>query len=287
MRALLLAVPVLCMALIVTGHSKRGSKGLVSFTFDDGYRSGYKVASILEEAGYRGTYYVISQTLHQEFPGYMKAAEVKNLHSRGHEVGAHTRHHLDLIVVSAIEAEQEIVESREDLRAIGVETQSFAYPFGRHYRHARGLVERAGFGNAVSTDRGLNDSTTDRFALRRMPIDRVTSVDQVKGWIDTAVSQDKWLILEHHEIDSSNRPLSGSTSNFQEVVNYIKRKNIPVVTVSEGVAQISGLRAGRTRRSGGLVSREWAVASTPAIAPQVTGTVTIFALSVSAICSED
>jgi hypothetical protein len=38
------------------------------------------------------------------------------------------------------------------------------------------MVEKAGYVCACSTDKGINDSTTDRFALRRINVRRDTMV---------------------------------------------------------------------------------------------------------------
>jgi peptidoglycan/xylan/chitin deacetylase (PgdA/CDA1 family) len=97
---------------------------------------------------------------------------VRTLHRAGMDIGAHTRTHPILTALSAQEARSEIVQSRDDLRAIvGSDVPLFAYPNGKpggDYRseHVR-MVEEAGFRAAFSTAAGIAHAGADRFQLPR------------------------------------------------------------------------------------------------------------------------
>ncbi len=102
---------------------------VVSLTFDDGYDDAPLAAQLMEQHGFRGTFYIISGVL-GEAP-YMTVAQVKALQTAGHEIGAHTVSHPDLTTLTLDQARHEICDSRTQLQALGLSpVTNFAYPFG-------------------------------------------------------------------------------------------------------------------------------------------------------------
>src|SRR5436190_1737580 len=105
---------------------------------------------------------------------WMTWDQVRSLHERGFEFGAHTRTHVDLGAVTDIEAREEILGARRELEErLGKPAQMFAYPYGRLINLAddnRRLIRGAGFRCCCSCFGGVIDGTTDPFHLRRVPI---------------------------------------------------------------------------------------------------------------------
>jgi peptidoglycan/xylan/chitin deacetylase (PgdA/CDA1 family) len=108
----------------------------------------------------------------------MTAEQVRQLHSSGMEIGAHTVTHPILAQLSPERAEHEIRDSKRRLEAItGSPVAVFAYPNGkpgRDYRREHvGMVRELGFEAAVSTAWGVAHATSDPFQLPRFtPWDR-------------------------------------------------------------------------------------------------------------------
>src|SRR3989338_5263937 len=74
-------------------------EALISLNFDDGYESVYKNAfPILQKHGLRSTHYIVSGRL--DWTKYMTTAQVLEMQKRGHEIGAHTRTHRKLTLLS-------------------------------------------------------------------------------------------------------------------------------------------------------------------------------------------
>jgi peptidoglycan/xylan/chitin deacetylase (PgdA/CDA1 family) len=108
----------------------------------------------------------------------MTSGQIRTLHGAGMEIGAHTRTHPILRLLSDAEAEAEIKENVSDLeKIVGQPVRAFAYPNGRpsedfEPRH-RQLVESLGFDYAVSTRRGAAHAGSDIYELPRFtPWDR-------------------------------------------------------------------------------------------------------------------
>ena len=86
----------------------------------------------------------------------------------GHEIGSHGLTHELLTLLDDLALETEVVESRRLLEEkTGQPVRSFCYPNGDVDDRVARVVTSAGYQNAVTTEVGLNEPTTDRLRLRR------------------------------------------------------------------------------------------------------------------------
>jgi peptidoglycan/xylan/chitin deacetylase (PgdA/CDA1 family) len=102
----------------------------------------------------------------------MTPEALRDLHSKGFGIGAHTAVHPILDYCNAEEVKQEIGGAREILRAMAVgEVNGFAYPNGRPYADFSRLhvdaVKRAGYRYAVTTHWGVANPLTSAFQIPR------------------------------------------------------------------------------------------------------------------------
>ncbi len=102
----------------------------------------------------------------------MNDVQLRDLHSQGFGIGAHTALHPILDYCSAEEVEREIGGARERLQAIvGGAVNGFAYPNGRPYADFSRLhvdaVKRAGYKYAVTTHWGVASRVTSQFQIPR------------------------------------------------------------------------------------------------------------------------
>jgi peptidoglycan/xylan/chitin deacetylase (PgdA/CDA1 family) len=155
-------------------------------TFDDGYRDNFENAMpVLEKLSLPASFFVITQWIGTDIVPFwdqqrgtrypwMTWDEVRSLHRKGFDIGAHTRTHVDLGKVSAAVAQEEIVGSRLDLeRELAAPVESFAYPYGRrdNITHAaREIVKAAEFRCCCSGFGGELSRGTGPFHLLRTPI---------------------------------------------------------------------------------------------------------------------
>lgn len=102
----------------------------------------------------------------------MTIQDLRDIHSRGFGIGAHTIRHPILSLCSAAEAKQEIGGVREELMAlIGGNVNSFAYPNGRAVTDFNAdhinIVQQAGYTSAVTTQWGSANYSTSVFQIPR------------------------------------------------------------------------------------------------------------------------
>ncbi|OHA27239.1 MAG: hypothetical protein A3C06_04065 [Candidatus Taylorbacteria bacterium RIFCSPHIGHO2_02_FULL_46_13] len=218
------------------------AEGLMSFDFDDGWSDAALFAtSILEQAGYHGTFYIVTEPVRLQYDDTVTLSNVLYLKGKGHEIGAHTLTHPDLLTVTVTQTEEELNLSRHYLLTRGIAPVSaFAYPYGSYTESLERIVREAGYTLARSVWSGHNDKGQDLYALRCNDMRSDTSLASVKQLIDQAQAEKKWVILLFHHIDNTDSNIyTVTTSFFTSVINYVSSKGMKVVTASEGARLLS------------------------------------------------
>ena len=117
----------------------------VTTSWDDGHELDTKLALVLADYGYSGTFYV--SPLSHEIPLRKRIPDssLRNLSAR-FEVGSHTLTHPHLTRISTVDAAHEITDGKRAVEdVLGQAVTSFCYPYGAyHLRHVE-MVRAAGF----------------------------------------------------------------------------------------------------------------------------------------------
>ncbi len=217
------------------------SQAMVSFAFDDGFSSHYtSTRNILNAAGVKGSFYVSTAFTNVE-DGYMTSAQVLGLQADGHEVAAHTRTHPHLPTLTAQQATDEIVGSKNDLLAMGItNVDTFTYPFGEYNDSVKQIVKNAGFIGARSVNSGYNTPTQDKYALLDQHIEFDTTLATLKANVDQAIAEKKWLIFEAHEQQANcgTEQYCNNPQLLTDIIAYVKSKSVPIITLRQGLQQM-------------------------------------------------
>lgn len=104
-----------------------GKQKAVTFSYDDCVKSDLRLADILEKHKMKCTFNVPNTFIGDD--GRMTAEELKDLHSRGHEIAVHCARHRAPGHQRAIEGIQDIMENRLELeKLLGCIVRGMAYP---------------------------------------------------------------------------------------------------------------------------------------------------------------
>ncbi len=159
---------------------------VVGITFDDGYQNNLSHAlPILQASHFTATCYGVSRMIGKtnswdagkvaEKP-LMTLNDWHNWHSAGMDIGSHTRTHANLTELSNDQANEEIVNSKQELeQLVGCEVRHFCYPYGWYRTEHQAMAAEAGYATATTTRRGRVQAGDDAFALRRVMVARATN----------------------------------------------------------------------------------------------------------------
>lgn len=178
----------LCMSALQPYLRGEKTGKVVGITLDDGYVNNLAHAlPALARHGFSATCYVVSGQLGgtnawdaaNGVPpkALMDAAQLKAWVDGGQEVGAHTRHHVDLRACNREQAWSEIAGCREDLeRALGVSVRHFCYPYGHYAPEHAAMARDAGYATATTTQRARTRHGDGLFELPRAPVLQSTTL---------------------------------------------------------------------------------------------------------------
>lgn len=176
-------------------------------TFDDGYANVHASAlPVLRACGFAATVFVVTGHVGGQNDWasppprlgrqpMLSWAELGELMDADIEIGSHTRQHADLRRLGADRTLAEVAGSRQDIEAqLGLEVESFAYPFGSLSEAAAGVV-RQQYRSAVTTVLGRAGNAPFH-ALPRVDMYYVRSADDlgrtVRGERDLYLAVRRW-----------------------------------------------------------------------------------------------
>ena len=236
---------------------------IVSITFDDGNADQAAAATVLNNSGLKGTFYITTGWIGA--PGYLSRTDLSGLAAGGHEIGAHTVTHPDLIEIDPAEAKRQICNSRWTLDSWGFKPVSFAYPFADANATVASQAADCGF----NTSRGLGDvksptGCTTCVKAETLPppdgqflrapdqVDASWTLNNLKQQVTQAANKGGWVILTFHHVcavtGTAACPADQSikTSTFTSFVSWLKTyasnstKNTVVRTIDQAVRQYMG-----------------------------------------------
>jgi peptidoglycan/xylan/chitin deacetylase (PgdA/CDA1 family) len=135
----------------------------------------------------RATAYVISSRTKNGYPLFLTWRLLRQLESRGVEIGSHTVTHAALTSLSDSDALRELVQSRLSFeRRLRHPVQWLAYPIGDYDARIERLAQRAGYVLAVTTEHGSVHSARRPLALRRLRVLDSTGVAGLAAMINAS-----------------------------------------------------------------------------------------------------
>ncbi len=190
-------------------------------------------------------------------PGGLSWDELRKVASQGHEIANHAISHARLTVLDEANILYEVEKARDELRQQMGEKHLFSLeaPYGISDEHSRQVVisrfplvrnwvsdSDAEFMDGIMRGdrRDPTQTTKPYMEWERGPV-TATTVDEMKGWVDTSFKTGTWLVLVIHGINGVGyEPLP--TENVKAYFDYIKANSdsgmLWVATYQDGAKYI-------------------------------------------------
>ncbi|MCB9459790.1 MAG: polysaccharide deacetylase family protein [Anaerolineaceae bacterium] len=150
----------------------------IILTFDDGYIDHYvTVAPILNQFGFKGTFYVITSFADNNRAGYMNWQQIQDLQNQGMDIEPHTKNHADLSHRDYDFLVYEIMGSVESIEQhLGTTPVTLAYPMGRYDQTTLSFMETTYLSRTVTTMPGAYHTSDNYHEMTRLRITPETGV---------------------------------------------------------------------------------------------------------------
>jgi hypothetical protein len=215
------------------------AEGVVSFTFDDGYKEHLSAAKLLAERGWRGTAYVIPETIGASI--YLTLADLAEIQRLGTDVAAHDGPPFTQLAPNDLEPRLRGIQSFLVEHGYALGAQHLAYPLGKQEtRRVRPTVNKL-FATARLAGSGPETlPPADPHLLRAWNVTNATTPEQVGEAARRARDNHEWLILMFHWLpEKTAKATDYSMSDFKRALDEVAKTGVRVAPVSEVWSQIA------------------------------------------------
>jgi peptidoglycan/xylan/chitin deacetylase (PgdA/CDA1 family) len=208
--------------------------------FDDGWESVYtKALPILQQDGIHTTQYIITGTF--DNPSYLSLAQIKTLHSAGHDIGAHTVDHLDLTTLDDTSLTYQLSESQKVLSQYFGPIRDFTSPYGSYNAHTLDMIGRyyrsqknAEGDPAANELEAINiKSSFKALNFKSYSVRNTTTTKDIQKLLKAAQDNNGWLVLTYHQIDDTDETFSVTPNAFKQQMQLISQSKIRSATIGQ------------------------------------------------------
>ncbi|MCR4296317.1 MAG: polysaccharide deacetylase family protein [Elusimicrobia bacterium] len=237
------------LGLLLAATAVEAATTVVSLTFGGGRANQLSTLPVLDQYGFKGTYYIITGAMGQP-GGYLTAGEVRDIAAAGHEIGSLSVTHADLLTVSHSTMVYEVCQSRQDLLDIGISpVVSFDYPSGHSDETVESVVQSCGY-TSGRRSYGLgcpysgclvaeSIPPADPFFIRTPPVvTSTTALGEIQQFIvDAENSGGGWVPLAFINICDGCSEWSITQADFASLMSWLADR-ASLGTVVRPVAQV-------------------------------------------------
>lgn len=211
-------------------HSNAQNGPVVSFTYDDGFASWYDIGfPVFQEYGFPAVVYINATNSWVIAPGTLD--KLHEMQAAGWEISNHTYSH------NCSYGETEVSNMKSWLDVNGFPNSGFGAPCNTWDHGRSNIVKKYHSYDAGSyTLVGGLSQPFDRYFLQRHALTNSETIESIRGYLDDAVANNKWIIFSAHDLGGTYG--DGSTWLQSEqllrmTLDEIVARAIPVKTVRE------------------------------------------------------
>lgn len=170
-------IDLYALSTAIVGSTELPDKPVI-ITFDDGYSDNYHNAfPILQEFGFKGTFFVISEFIDRGREGYMDWGMIEAMARAGQRIESHSRTHPNLTEKDHAGLIWEILGAQETIAAhIGYRPRYFCYPGGDYNEATIQLLRELDYWGALTTASGSWHGFNNRFEWERLRLHNFTTM---------------------------------------------------------------------------------------------------------------
>lgn len=215
-------------------------RAMLSFRFDDAYRSQIEALNILAASEMKASVYCIAGFVGT--PGYLNWDEIRAISQKGHEIGSHSVTHNAIAMLLPSRVKKELQLSKQIILEKDIRASSFSWPYGLRNPFGRFTV-RHHYANAVDYPFifrfHLNARDTDRYAIM---CSTPKNSSEFETFLRIAIRKKMWMVVCFHRIDEHPGRFNINMEELKKVVRIaaeMKNKgDVDIVTISEGAEKL-------------------------------------------------
>ena len=229
-------VLLILLLLLGYGYSNAQYGPVVSFTYDDGYPNWYDIGfPVFQEYGFPGVVYVNALSWWVTGNGYGAVDKLIEMQEAGWEISSHTYDHQGIDSLN-------VCMMKDWLDSLGFTNSGFAAP-GHDWSHEKVNIVKTHhpYYSATGSQEGGHSQPFDLYFLTRLDLTNNKTIEEVRGYLDDAVANNKWIIFYAHEFGGTYGDGSGwyqCDSLLRMTFDEIVARWIPVKTVKEVITDL-------------------------------------------------
>lgn len=211
----------------------QAATGVVSLSFDDGYAEHLDAARWMAEYGFRGTAYVIPESLGQ--PSYLTLDQTRELSALGWEIAAHHETPFTEIELGELDATVGAVQRFLRENGFAEDASHLAYPLGKQNDPGVRALVRDRFTTARMAGGGFETlPPADPHLLRVMNVLNTTTPREIGAAAREAGAEGAWLILMFQFLpERADSPTAYAAADFRKALREIAASRVLVRPVGE------------------------------------------------------
>lgn len=237
------AMPVLALLVAMGREKVPFEKALLTFRFDDAYENQLQALDLLSDMNMRATLYSITGYI--DTPSYMTWKDLGRLNTRGHEIGSHSVSHRSMLFMTQTSLEKQLLKSRETLEKNGIRPTSFAWPYGFQNMFHGSLVKkyyRSAVDYPLLNGGAMNFRNSNYYDIKCVVTHTAGEFEEL---VKHAIETGAWVVVCFHRLNENGRFSTGMkefTGMVKLAADYREKGLVDIVTVSEGVARMEGIK---------------------------------------------